>query len=903
MKKIYFLLIALCLFTAVNSQIVTIPNANFKAKLLLASSSNTIAKDLAGNYFKIDANSDNEIDVNEALSVSWLNVSASAISSVTGIQYFTNLVSFDCNSNSIASLNMSSNTALTILNCNSNPIASLNMSSNTALTTLYCNSNQQTSLNLSGNTALTYLDCSYNQLTSLNLSSNIALTTLSCNSNQLTSLNVTNNTSLSRIYCFGTRLTSLDLSSNRALTYLDCHINQLTSLDLSSNTALIYLDCSINQLTSLNVSSSTVLASLDCSENQLTSLNLSSNIALTTLSCNSNQLTSLNVSSNTALISLYCYFNPLTSLNVSSNTALISLRCSSNQLTNLNVSSNIALTYLECFNNQLTNLNVSSNTVLTTLNCGSNQLTSLNVSSNTGLTTLSCGSNQLTSLYIKNGKNETINFSQNPNLQYICADEGQFVDIQNKITTYGYTNCHTNSYCTFSPGGTFYTIRREAKLDINDNGCDTLDVIVPNLKLNFSNGMNSGGLISDSFGNYKYDVQSGTHTITPIFENPTYFTISPTTANVTFPAHASPFTQNFCVTANGIHPDLEVAILPIIGARPGFDATYKVVYKNKGNTTQSGTVNLIFDDAVLDFVASNPITTSQIANNLSWDFTNLLPFETKEIVLTVNVNSPLETPAVNEDDVLNYAATVTTPAIDDLPNDNNFVFNQTVVNSLDPNDKTCLEGETITSTKVGDYVHYMIRFENNGTANAQNIVVKDIIDTAKFDVNSLIPMKGSHLFVTNITSVNKVEFIFENINLPFDDANNDGYVIFKIKTKPTLVIGNVFSNTASIYFDYNFPIVTNTAATAITALSRQDFVFSNYFSVYPNPVHDVLNISAKESIEVSSINIYNTLGQLVLVIPNAQNTKTVDVSALTTGNYFIKINSDKGTSNTKFIKN
>jgi hypothetical protein len=65
----------------------------------------------------------------------------------------------------------------------------------------------------------------------------------------------------------------------------------------------------------------------------------------------------------------------------------------------------------------------------------------------------------------------------------------------------------------------------------------------------------------------------------------------------------------------------------------------------------------------------------------------------------------------------------------------------------------------------------------------------------------------------------------------------------------------------------------------------------------------VLNISAKESIEVSSINIYNTLGQLVLVIPNAQNTKTVDVSSLTTGNYFIKINSDKGTSNTKFVKN
>jgi len=196
----------------------------------------------------------------------------------------------------------------------------------------------------------------------------------------------------------------------------------------------------------------------------------------------------------------------------------------------------------------------------------------------------------------------------------------------------------------------------------------------------------------------------------------------------------------------------------------------------------------------------------------------------------------------------------------------------------------------------------MISFENTGTFPAQNVVVKDMIDAAKFDVNSIVPIKGSHSFVTNITAGNKVEFIFENINLPFDDANNDGYIAFKIKTKPTLVVGDTFTNNASIYFDYNFPIVTNTASTTIQALSVQNFEFSNYFIVYPNPVNNTLNLSSKENIEVSSINIYNTLGQLVLVIPNAQNTKSIDVSSLSAGNYFIKINSDKGTSNTKFIK-
>ncbi len=152
---------------------------------------------------------------------------------------------------------------------------------------------------------------------------------------------------------------------------------------------------------------------------------------------------------------------------------------------------------------------------------------------------------------------------------------------------------------------------------------------------------------------------------------------------------------------------------------------------------------------------------------------------------------------------------------DDTPQDNTFAFNQTIVNSFDPNDKTCLEGSSVSTEMVGQYLHYMIRFENTGTAPAQNIIVKDIIDITKYDLSSLIPLTGSHPFTTRIVGTNKVEFIFENINLPSEPDSNDGYVAFKIKTKPTLVAGNSVANSASIYFDYNLPIVTNTATTAI----------------------------------------------------------------------------------------
>lgn len=58
-------------FSFANSQIVNIPDANLKTKLLLANntSGHQIAKNLNGDYFKIDSNNDGEIQFSEALQV------------------------------------------------------------------------------------------------------------------------------------------------------------------------------------------------------------------------------------------------------------------------------------------------------------------------------------------------------------------------------------------------------------------------------------------------------------------------------------------------------------------------------------------------------------------------------------------------------------------------------------------------------------------------------------------------------------------------------------------------------------------------------------------------------------------------------------------------------------------
>ena len=117
-----------------------------------------------------------------------------------------------------------------------------------------------------------------------------------------------------------------------------------------------------------------------------------------------------------------------------------------------------------------------------------------------------------------------------------------------------------------------------------------------------------------------------------------------------------------------------------------------------------------------------------------------------------------------------------------------------------------------------------------------------------------------------------------------------------------MVLGNTFTNTANIYFDYNFPIVTNTASTTVSALSTQDFNFGTYFTLYPTPAKEILNIYVKGQIGVKSVTIYNILGQLVLAHTNAESISSLDVSQLKTGTYFIKLVTYRGTASQQFIK-
>ena len=741
-------------------------------------------------------------------------------------------------------------------------------------------------------------------------------------------------TNLSELYLFGTSISTVDLSTMTNLVALTVNYNsQLTSLNITGCTSLTTISSEHNNITNYNFQSSSLKNLTIDNQNSpqpVNSINVVNCPNLEKLFITKTNIQSFNLSNMSSLETLKIALSPLTnSINLAGCTDLYNLEintCASLtnlQLNNLQSLVGISLSHtplsslsinnctnIESFvvnNCSLTSLNLSNFPYLRLFGTINNNFTALDLSLNPLLENITIYDNPLLkNINLKSGGtvlNVTSWFhinNNNPNLKYICCDNDDFTAISNYLSSNSLNNIVLNSYCSFTPGGTFYKVMGNTKYDVNNNGCDINDVIKPFQKFSITSGSISGNMIADVSGNYSIPLLSGSHTITPISENPTYWTISPSIVTVNFPTQTSPLTQNFCLTANGNHNDLEVLIIPITAASPGFSAKYKIIYKNKGTTTQSGTLVYNFDDNLMNFLSSTLATNSQSTGILNWNFANLLPFETREITVTFTLNTPTQTPPLLSGNVLSYTAQINA-ATDETPLDNTFTLNQTVVNSFDPNDKTCLEGATIASAQVGDYVHYLIRFENTGTANAQNVVVKDVIDTSKFDINTLQALNGSHSFVTRITNPNTVEFIFENIQLPFANATNDGYVAFKIKTKSTLTLGQSFNNTANIYFDYNVPIVTNTYTTTVQNVLGTSEINNDKseVSIYPNPVKDILFIKSKE--KIVKVEIFDSAGRILNSL--SLNGDSINVSELSKGNYIIKLTTKDKSVIHKFIKN
>ena len=772
------------------------------------------------------------------------------------------------------------------------------MTNTPLLENLNCEFNQLNSLNTSSSTALKNLECFNNQITSLDLTNNTALVTLKSYNNSINNLILPTSNTLTHLHSWNNSITNLDASTLTGLIEIAVYTNALTSLTLPTTTTLKKVLCYQNNLTTLDTSVASGLVTLNTSSNSLTSLTLPTTASLEILVCNNNQLTTLNLTSNTNLTNLTCSSNSINNLDLSTNTNLTILRCANNNLSLLNTLSNSAINYYNCSNNQITNLDLSANTNLIDLSCQGNLLTDLDLSTTTNLVELNCSSNpSLSSLNIKNGNTSNFlstNFNtiNNPNLFSICVDDADWASAN--LTN---IDSHTNftEYCSFVPVNS-NTITGTISFDLNNDGCDAADLKPENTRINtFSNNVTNSSF-SAADGTYTVHINDTSVTTELIPNFPSFFTATPTTQTTNFTGSGNTETIDFCITANTLVDDVEVYAFTTSESRPGFDTQLRVFYKNNGSTIiPSGTVTLNFNENLEVFNNASTTPDTQTTNSLTWNYTNLQPFQEGYIDVNFTINTPTNTTnPVNGGDTISYTSSITPLSNDATPTDNTHLFSDIIVNAYDPNDVVCFEGDKISTAQVPNDLTYRVRFQNTGTASAINIVVKDIIDT-DLDITTFQPIAASHSYRTSITNTNKVEFIFENIQLADSTTNepaSHGWIFYKIKPKSTAIIGDNFDTTANIYFDYNAPVITNTYNTAVsveTTIPDNNFEMALINAGLDNGVPDnkvfTDNINTISSLDITNKNISDLTGindftaLTTLNVSNNQLT-TLDVSTL-----------------------
>ncbi|MEM9822064.1 MAG: VCBS repeat-containing protein, partial [Bacteroidota bacterium] len=356
-------------------------------------------------------------------------------------------------------------------------------------------------------------------------------------------------------------------------------------------------------------------------------------------------------------------------------------------------------------------------------------------------------------------------------------------------------------------------ITGQIKIDINEDNCASSTLVVPNQLVSTHNTIDTFSTFSFQNGTYQFKTVEGTFTTSALSDLSGY-TVSPNSIVSNFAELGLIDSADFCYTIEQSINDVSIELIPVTDARAGFTASYLLIYKNLGTTPSSGTINLDFDGTKIDYLNSSELPSAQTANQLTWTFNNLNLLETRIIDLDLNILPP---PAVNFGDTTNFHATILPDDNDVDESNNQFLLAQNVIGAFDPNDIRVLEGEKISWEDTDEYLHYIIRFQNTGNAAAINVIVENQLSPL-LDPHSLQLLDLSHDYRVEISNNRAVSFIFEDINLPDSTSNlvaSQGYIVYKIRPVTNISIGDSILNDASIFFDFNPPILTNTVSTRV----------------------------------------------------------------------------------------
>lgn len=234
-------------FPKIYHQNVQFEDVNFKKQLIAVSPSP-------------DLNKDGEISEDEALKVTSIRLQSLytgdriKITSLGGIEKFTNLTELNLGKHAITKADLTYNTKLQILYLRDNLL--------------------QGELDLSNLADLVNVELNGNKITNLILPESGKLVYLYLNDNQIASIDVTKQALLKTFYMVRNKLTALDISQNQKLDKLNFDENTIENLDISNLDKLTWISFNKNTLKNITVKNNPILRTILATNNQITVLNL-----------------------------------------------------------------------------------------------------------------------------------------------------------------------------------------------------------------------------------------------------------------------------------------------------------------------------------------------------------------------------------------------------------------------------------------------------------------------------------------------------------------------------------------------------------------------------------------------------------------------------------------------------
>ena len=349
------------------------------------------------------------------------------------------------------------------------------------------------------------------------------------------------------------------------------------------------------------------------------------------------------------------------------------------------------------------------------------------------------------------------------------------------------------------------------------------------------------------------------------------------------------------VQCNNVCTDLWTTVTPWLGYYQNQTAWIKLNWGNYGPEAANYNLNLTWPQGVTIQTSSIQNPNYVISgNSITWNLSSINPGYTNTDILFFNVPFGL---ADGTQHLFN--STITPNLVSDCYNGNNQGgLLQILGNSYDPNDKNVyrktfheneMSGFSESDINVGedDELEYTVRFQNTGTAPAQNIYILDTLD-AELDWSTFELIQSTHEVEVENFGNGVLRFKYNNIWLPDSSESQElsqGHFVYRIRENPGNPIGSEITNTAYIYFDWNPAIITNTTYNINDWI---EFVGEeNAFNVqaFPNPMNNELTLKVEGKFNYE---IHDLTGRKLLQGMGVSQT-TINTESLATGTYLLSV--------------